>query len=524
MKRLLSACLVAIMLLSLLGNVVLAADKIFVATLEYDGGKHKYEGTYFEITMNGKKIETPIPPIVLSGGRAIVPVREIFEAVGANVYWTEGKPSRVVIADKKTTISLAINNNVAKVNGAEVKMDVAAKLISYEGIGKTMVPIRFIAEALDMNVDYNAETGLIAISDKKPDKEEEKAPEKEELEDKEEEKEEPKLPDNKLIRVSSSQSGDTFKATLTYEKPIEKYTYMTLDNPNRVVVDVQNAYVATGQYNYTGGGNTSKIRLGDYEGKARVVFDVDMMPDIKITRSSNKKVLTISLTAEAPGEDEEEEPNVPQKPDKEEEKEEEDREETDKKGPIVVIDAGHGGSDPGAIGYDSEENPLLYEKNVNLNVSRQVYNLLKTNGVNVYMTRTDDKYVSLSERTEYANELGADLFISIHCNAYETTDMNGTLVMHHTDESNAEKYGVSGRIVANNILRYLPKALDTENKGRVNGNAMYVIRKADMPSVIVELAFITNADDRAKLANSSYRSAAAEAIVKGIMDTLPSIK
>lgn len=514
MKRLLSVCLALIMLLSLFGGIAaMAADKLFVATLEYDGKQHKYEGTYFDIQINGKSIETPIPPIVLSNGRSIVPVREIFEALGASVYWTEGKPSRVVIANQNTTVSLAIGNNVAKVNGKDVKMEVAAKLISYDGIGKTMVPIRFVAETLDMQVDYNADKGLISIKDK----EEEKAPDKEE--EQEEEKEEAVLPENKLVRVVSSLKGDTLQATITFDKPIAKYTYMTLTNPNRVVVDVADAYIATGKYSYTASGNTSKIRLGDYEGKARCVFDVELQPEIKITCSADKKVLTVLLTAEEPSEEEKEEEKLPSTDEKEEEKEE-----TDDGAPIVVIDAGHGGSDPGAIGYDEDGNPLLYEKNVNLNISRQVYQILKEKGVRVYMTRTDDTYVSLSARTEYANKIGADLFISIHCNAFETTDMHGTLVMHHTDESIAEDYGVSGRVVANNILRYLPKALETENKGRINGNAMYVIRKADMPSVIVETAFITNAEDRAKLADADCRSAAAEAIAQGILDTLKDIK
>lgn len=497
MKRLLSVCLILTLLASLLtGFTALAADKLFVATLEYDGAKHDYKGTYFDITVNGTEIKTPIPPIVLASGRSIVPVREIFEAVGAKVYWTEGNPSRVVIANADTTVSLALGDDVALVNGKKVEMEVPAKLVSYEGTGKTMVPIRFVAETLDMNVDYDDKKGLIAIREK------EKEPEV-------------VLPDNKLTKVTSSLSGDTLTAKLTFAKAIEDYTYMTLDNPHRVVVDVKDSYIATDKYSYDAKGNTTKIRLGDYEGCARIVFDVEMIPDIRISLSASKKVMTVILKAEA--EAEEEPVTKPEEP-----------EEADKpiegEGPIVVIDAGHGGSDPGAIGYDSEGNPLLYEKNVNLNISRQVYTILKENGVRVYMTRNDDSYVSLSERTEFANELGASLFISIHCNSYTSSDMNGTLVMHHTDESIAEEYGVSGRNVANNILAYLPKALETENKGRVNGNAMYVIRNAKMPSVIVETAFISNAEDRAKLADADYRAAAAQAIATGIMDTLPKLK
>ncbi len=501
MRRFLSLCIIFTILLSMFSGIcTLATDKLFVATLEYDGAKHNYSGTHFEISVNGKDIETPIPPIVLASGRSIVPVREIFEAIGAEVYWTEGEPSRVVIANADTTVSLALGDDVALVNGKKVKMEVPAKLVAYEGIGKTMVPIRFVAQTLDMQVDYDDKQGLISITEK----------------DEEPEEPEEVVPSNKLTALKSSLSGDTLTVKLTFSEEIEGYTYMTLDAPYRVVVDVKNAQIATEKYSYTGKGNITKIRLGDYENMARTVFDVQSLPEIRISLSSNKKVLTVLLTGKVPEKEEE----------KEEDSDEQDKtdEPTDTEGPIVVIDAGHGGSDPGAIGYDDEGNPLLYEKNVNLNISRQVYKMLVQAGVRVYMTRDDDSYISLDARTTFANELDADLFISIHCNSYETTDMNGSLVMHHTDESVAETYGVSGREVANNILKYLPKAMDTANQGRLNGNAMYVIRKANMPSVIVETAFISNAEDRAKLADAVYRTAAAKAIVQGILDTLCNIK
>ena len=70
-------------------------------------------------------------------------------------------------------------------------------------------------------------------------------------------------------------------------------------------------------------------------------------------------------------------------------------------------------------------------------------------------------------------------------------------------------------------MKYLPDALGTQNRGRVDGSAMYVIRKVDMPSVIVETAFITNPSDRAKLADPAMQEKAAQAIAQGILDTIP---
>ena len=79
----------------------------------------------------------------------------------------------------------------------------------------------------------------------------------------------------------------------------------------------------------------------------------------------------------------------------------------------VVIDAGHGGSDPGAIGVDNYN-----EKDATLSISKKVVELLKKQGLEVKLTRDSDKYISLQERCNIANNYGADCFVAIHCNAF----------------------------------------------------------------------------------------------------------
>ena len=91
--------------------------------------------------------------------------------------------------------------------------------------------------------------------------------------------------------------------------------------------------------------------------------------------------------------------------------------------------------------------------------------------------------------------------------------------MHHT----SNEYYLTAQKLASNILKYLPNAWGTKNRGRINGSSMYVIRKANMPSIIVENAFITNKEDRQKLCDEDKQKAAAEAIAQGIIDTLNSM-
>ena len=185
-----------------------------------------------------------------------------------------------------------------------------------------------------------------------------------------------------------------------------------------------------------------------------------------------------------------------------------------------MIDAGHGGSDPGAQGKDANGNVVANEKDINLSIAKKLVAVLKQRGVNAVFTRDSDVYWSLDERTSFANNLKADLFVSVHCNALTDTSVGGSLVMHHT----SNEYSSTGTLLATNILKYLSDAWQTKNRGRMDGSKMYVIRKAEMPSVIVENAFITNAQDRAKLIDETYQQRAAEAIANGIIDTLNAMK
>lgn len=482
----------------------------FEAELDYDGTLHEYSSAYFKVIIEGKKIESPIPPIVLENDRSIVAVREIFEAMGADVLWTQGNPSRVLISKGEDIVSLAIGDDIAIVNGKNVKMDIAAKLVGYNGVYKTMVPVRFVSETLGMEVAYEDSTATIYISSPTP----------------------TPTPTPTLTptptpiikkyieKITYSNTATSFDAKIALSESYGYYNDFVLSNPDGVVVDIEGFDVDKLKPEYSIGGFVSKIRTGAFEGCGRIVFDLESATEYVISLSADKKTINISIKIKASTQTPTPTPKITSKPTPT-------PTHTPKKFTSasdckIVIDAGHGGSDPGAMGYDDEGNLELNEKDVTLAVSKLVCDILKKNGADVYYTRDKDVYVSLEDRANYANKIGATLFISIHCNAFTNEDVSGTLVMHHTSKDTSE-YGVSGREIATNILTYLPKALGTQNKGRMDGSAMYVIRKVDMPSVIVEMAFITNKSDREKLSDGIYQRRAAQAIADGIMDTIESL-
>jgi N-acetylmuramoyl-L-alanine amidase len=173
-------------------------------------------------------------------------------------------------------------------------------------------------------------------------------------------------------------------------------------------------------------------------------------------------------------------------------------------GILVVIDAGHGGKDPGAIGRND-----LWEKGIVLDVSQQINKILEKKGVGVLMTRTNDTFVSLEGRTNMANKANADLFVSIHANAISLSrpDVNGV----------QNYYYKNGKELAETVHRNILRNVNIPDRG-VHKARFYVLRHSDMPSILVELGYVTGADDAVKLKDPSFRRKMAEAIANGIIE------
>lgn len=178
------------------------------------------------------------------------------------------------------------------------------------------------------------------------------------------------------------------------------------------------------------------------------------------------------------------------------------------KNKVVVIDPGHGGKDPGAV-YKDE----IKEKDANLDISLRLYKMLKNAGVKVYITRKDDAFVELAERAELANRLDATLFISIHNNAIQDPDYDGTMTLYYPSSSDYySAYGITGRRLAQIVQEEMVKHLGTTDRGLRERPKLVVLNKTKMPAVIAEVAFLTNESDRQKLKTDSFLQKAADAL------------
>ena len=152
----------------------------------------------------------------------------------------------------------------------------------------------------------------------------------------------------------------------------------------------------------------------------------------------------------------------------------------------VFIDPGHGGTDPGASGNG------LYEKEVVLSISKKVRNILISKGFEVELSRSTDQYVSLSDRAAQANAWDADLFVSIHCNSATSSSANGTECYTYPTANTSTKS------LSKNMASALASKLALTNRGHKEAN-FAVLRLSNMPSILIETAFINNANDANKL-------------------------
>ncbi|WNG47547.1 N-acetylmuramoyl-L-alanine amidase [Archangium minus] len=214
----------------------------------------------------------------------------------------------------------------------------------------------------------------------------------------------------------------------------------------------------------------------------------------------------------------------------------------------VVIDAGHGGHDTGAIGRKGTQ-----EKEVTLAIARKLARELRTRGLEVMLTREDDHYLKLEERARLANEMKGDLFISVHCNAAPSSKLRG--IETYTLNTSADRYSIrlaarenassekgisdlqfiladlatkanteESTRLANQVQKNLVSHLSSHYKGVKNLGTkealFYVLLGVKMPAILVETSFLSNPEEEKRLASDTYQEEVAQAIAHGVEDFL----
>ena len=179
---------------------------------------------------------------------------------------------------------------------------------------------------------------------------------------------------------------------------------------------------------------------------------------------------------------------------------------------VVVLDAGHGGSDPGSIANG------LTEAELNLDIILKVADLLEErDDIKLYLTREDTTYMQNADRAELANEC-ADLFLSVHMNSAESLIANGTETLYYTHSSDPSD--LTSKDMAQIVQNYLITYLGATNRGIKERSDLIVLNSTKVPAVLVETGFISNPGEALKLSSESYRQTVANALAAAIEDII----
>lgn len=178
---------------------------------------------------------------------------------------------------------------------------------------------------------------------------------------------------------------------------------------------------------------------------------------------------------------------------------------------VVVVDSGHGGSDPGKVGING-----AIEKDVNLKIAIKLKNLLEEQGIKVIMTREDEngladsKVEDLKKRVSIINQEKPLLAVSIHQNSYPGESIHGAQVFYFTHSQEGEK---AAKIIQEALLE-----ADSENNRSAKANdTYYMLKKTEVPVVIVECGFLSNQKEADLLVTEEYQQKVAEVVAKGII-------
>ncbi len=375
-----------------------------------------------------------------------------------------------------------------------------------------------------------------------------------------------------MAEVTGVRIGDGVDKTRIVVDVDKKVTFkqMILSNPDRVVVDIPNAWISpkakltksvdsrfvgkvrVAQFDPTtvrivvetkvGKNNYKVFKLDGGEKPGRVVLDFGnlgpdttnttiALPDVKkpTTKPATKpaaKPATKPAEQKTPPAEEKKTPAAEKKPEPVTTQKDEDQKGDDDpdisaitgmKGKVITIDPGHGGNDSGAIGPTG-----IMEKSVTLRIAKELVQLLRAEGATVYMTRTGDTEVAanganatdieeLQARCDVANSHNSDIFVSIHMDSFSSGEAHGTTGYYYTKGSkNSER-------LADKIRQGVIDQIGTSSRGTQGAN-FYVIKHTDMPATLVEVAFISNPQEEKLLDSEDGVKKAAQGIADGIAD------
>ena len=185
---------------------------------------------------------------------------------------------------------------------------------------------------------------------------------------------------------------------------------------------------------------------------------------------------------------------------------------------VVLLDAGHGGSDSGKVGVNGAK-----EKEINLKITKNIKDLLEREGVQVVLTREKDEQLAANKvedlkcRVNLMNDTKPVLAVSIHQNSYYEENVFGAQVFYYRTSEEGEK--------AAGLVQNALQQVNQKNTKKIKANdTYYILKKTKVPTIIVECGFLSNYEEAQKLMDEDYQTAVAEAVTEGILSYIENEK
>ncbi|MGP0586101.1 N-acetylmuramoyl-L-alanine amidase [Paenibacillus timonensis] len=451
------------------------------------------------IYLDGKALALPENGQVQNvNGNVMIPIRVVAEELGFDVNY-EKKTSTVTIKQSGTTLILNVNKTTASVNGSEVKLPIAPKLTE----DTTLVPMRFVGEQMGLKVSWDNAAKSAYLTSSSSGSESGNAGNVGSGSDsgtgtdgQQPGMVVPPVDPTELAKVTGIGFSNN-SLMIAVDKNVTPSIF-TMSGPERLVIDLPQTQFAetlangapldvnkSGAIEVTDYPDVSKVRYALFSSNpstVRIVLDLNHKVNYQLV-NENDGLIFVNLNMD----------------------------------PIqggnsggdgkmtVVLDAGHGGSDPGAISVTKKK-----EKDFNLAVVLKVQKLLQNDpNINLVLTRESDTYPTLPERVKIAENVGADIFISVHANSGSAS------------ASGVETYytRAASQDLAKVMHKHLVQASGLADR-KVRTQSLHVTRETTMPAVLLECGYLSNKNDDALLATDEYRSKVAQGIADGIKEYL----
>ncbi|PKP60599.1 hypothetical protein CVT91_04845 [Candidatus Atribacteria bacterium HGW-Atribacteria-1] len=465
------------------------------------------QSSEIKILLDNKPLETVVPSVI-ENDRLFVSARNVVEALGGRITWFPALKLMTININNRTA-RLVIDDPSLEIDEKVIPLEMPARIID----NRVMIPLEVIKIIAEVDIKWENQTKALFINTIRP----------------------------YLLKVRSYSHPDKTRVVIDLSEKTE-FRADKLINPDRIFIDIMGSIAKledTSKQIKIDDGVIKTVRTAQFnEEITRVVFDLYQQskyelfsliePDrvvIDIFKSGEEAAISETLSAKP------EEKPVP-KP-----------EITGKR--VVIIDPGHGGKDPGAIGPTG-----LKESEVTLGIALYLEKLLKKADIPTYLTRSKDEFIYLEDRTNFANQKNGFVFVSLHANsvlnhrpsaagietfllsskyigasakdvadrenrasrAHPEVDTDLALIIADLEESANIKYSFD---FADIIQKKLVEYLKLENRG-IKQAPFVVLKGANMAAVVVEVGFISNPEEEKLLKDNKFRENAAQALFEAI--------